>query len=345
MTIRFDKGTLKSPRRLDNGCLIVEGVLTRTGVFRYRNDDGSERLEYRPPSEVFNADSMLSFQLVPVTDDHPQGKVTSETAKAVSIGSVGESVRQDGKHLVAPLAINDASAVTKLDSGKVELSCGYTCDLEEKPGVSPDGERYDAIQRNIRGNHVALVHVGRAGPEARIHMDGASFQIEAINMDELTKALKQVAEQQARADRLEAELKVANSRADKAEGERDSEKERADKADKQRTDAADGFSEAIKARVSLEAAAADLAPDFKCDGASDREIKVACIKSDCEGKSEDYVQARFDVALERASEASGEEKIYAGKTRVTSDQLNTDSAAETSRQKMLERNSNAWKGE
>jgi hypothetical protein len=37
-----------------------------------------------------------------------------------------------------------------------------------KPGVSPDGERFDGIMVDIVFNHVALVDVGRIGPDAVI---------------------------------------------------------------------------------------------------------------------------------------------------------------------------------
>ena len=60
----------------------------------------------------------------------------------------------------------------KVDAGKVELSGGYACDLAIEDGTTPAGEAYQAVQRNIRGNHVALVDHARAGPDARISDGG-----------------------------------------------------------------------------------------------------------------------------------------------------------------------------
>lgn len=179
MTIRFDRGTLRPPKRLPDGRLRVDAHLTRTGVFVYRLADGTERREYRPPEEVFHADALDSFAMVPVTDDHPAGLVTAKNARDVAIGWTGETIRRDGDHVAAAMMFADDRAIAKVDRGKRELSCGYTCDLEETSGVSPEGERYDVIQRNIRGNHVALVDMGRAGPTARLRMDGAAYMVDA----------------------------------------------------------------------------------------------------------------------------------------------------------------------
>ena len=350
MVFRTDKGTLRSPRRLDDGRVIVDGALTRTGVFKYRNDDGSERLEYRPPEEVFNAGSMSTFQFSPVTDDHPKGMVTAESVKEIAIGTVGENVRQDGNLMIAPLAINDAEAVRKLDAGKTQLSCGYTCDLEYTPGVTPEGEKYDAIQRNIKGNHVALVTVGRAGPQARIRMDGAAYQTEEQDTMK-DQTMIQLAEKLAaacqRADTAETQRDDLKTRLDKAEAERDDFKTKFEAAEKSRTDAAEGFAAAVRARVELEGTAAKiLGEGFESDGKTDREIKEACIKADCEGKSEDYVQARFDLALEALAEGKAEEKIYAGQSRVDhTNKRSKLSPSETAQQRMNDRYRTAWKGD
>ena len=47
-----------------------------------------------------------------------------------------------------------------LEEGKREISCGYTYELCEENG--------QYIQRQIRGNHVAVVDAGRAGSRVSI---------------------------------------------------------------------------------------------------------------------------------------------------------------------------------
>jgi hypothetical protein len=167
---RFDVGSLRAPKKLPNGWLRVDGYLTRSGVFSYKNPDGSERREYRPPAEVFKNDTMESFSLVPVTDDHPPGLLDAANTKQYAAGAVAGNARRDGDHVAASMLVTDATLIAKMESGKQQVSCGYICDLEHTPG-EVDGQRYDAVQKNIRGNHVAIVDIGRAGPDARVRMD------------------------------------------------------------------------------------------------------------------------------------------------------------------------------
>ena len=49
------------------GFLVARAPVTSIGVFSYRNPDGSERRELRLPEEVFNADSLASLRLKPLT--------------------------------------------------------------------------------------------------------------------------------------------------------------------------------------------------------------------------------------------------------------------------------------
>lgn len=174
MAQRLDRGiALQKPTKLSNGWLRIDGRITRTGVFTYRLPDGKMRRELRLPEEVFKADAMQSFALVPVTDEHPPAFLDATNTKEYARGSVAGTLRQDGQFIAGEMLVTDADLIAKLEGGKArEISCGYTCDLEESPGEL-NGERYDAIQRNIRGNHVAIVERGRAGPEARVRMDAA----------------------------------------------------------------------------------------------------------------------------------------------------------------------------
>lgn len=274
MAYREDIGTLAPARRLDDGRLIVDATFTRCGVFSYQNLDGSERLEYRPESEVFAPESVGSLALVPATDDHPPVMITAINAKQYAIGQVGENVRRDGRHLAGRLVVNDSAAVSKMDRGKRELSCGYDCDLEIAPGISPEGERYDAIQRNIVYNHVAIVDAGRAG-SARVRMDArlqhvaradAAVQIDSplsaalsaspdlnVRTDstkekrimDLTQALAALAAANEKIGGLAAEVSVQSRRADTAENKaKDIEKQLAGAeataaTDKARADVAD----------------------------------------------------------------------------------------------------------
>lgn len=287
MVFRYDTVKLGPPRRLDDGRLIVQATLTRTGVFVYRNPDGSERREYRAPDVVSRADSLEGLKLAPVTNTHPPCMVTAENAKTYVVGQVGQDVRFDGTNVIATLVINDADAVRAVETGyRRETSCGYACDLDETPGVSPDGERYDARQTKVHYNHLAIVEAGRAGT-SRIRIDNADtdalFEIPSASaeltrtdnaskgspVDELQKALAKITELTAerdaaktRADEADkkakdVELKLAQAESDKAaeKTRADAEKTRADNAEKARTDAANAFESQVQERASLQAQA------------------------------------------------------------------------------------------
>lgn len=177
---RIDLAALKPPTRRADGTLVADALLTRTGVFTYRNPDGSERKEYRPPREVFDQKSLDSFKLVPITDDHPPTMLTANNARQYAVGAVGENVRRAGSHVAATIAVHDAGTIAKMDAGKSQVSCGYDCELDETPGVSPEGERYDAVQTAIVGNHLAIVHNARAGSTAAVRMDAAVMVADAV---------------------------------------------------------------------------------------------------------------------------------------------------------------------
>lgn len=118
----------------------------------------------RSPEEVFRPETIASFEGKPVTLDHPSDFVTPETWRQLAVGTV-QNVRQgqgiENDYLFADLLVTDAQAIEDIRAGLREVSCGYEADYEQvEPGR---GE-----QRNIIGNHVALVERGRCGPRCAI---------------------------------------------------------------------------------------------------------------------------------------------------------------------------------
>jgi hypothetical protein len=166
-------GEMSGARRTSIGGVIARANLTRTGVFTYRNADGSTRRELRLPEEVFAPATLASFAHVPLTVGHP-AKVTPDNWRSVAVGHVAGKPERNGKFASSDIHVEDAAAGRDAVAGKIrELSCGYTCRLEPTKGVTDEGEEYDAIQRDIRGNHVALLPpgTGRAGSDVRLHLD------------------------------------------------------------------------------------------------------------------------------------------------------------------------------
>lgn len=161
-----------SPKVGDDGMLRVNARFARTGVQNYYLADGSIERRYRPPEEVFAKDSLASWAQRAVTSDHPPVMVDSANAKQFMVGMSGETAWRDGKFVMAKLAISDKQAIDDIVTGRRrQLSAGYKVMLDRTPGVSPEGEAYDVVMRQIGGNHIALVALARGGPSLQPQLD------------------------------------------------------------------------------------------------------------------------------------------------------------------------------
>lgn len=333
---RYDLGAVRSkPKRTQQGFLKLSANLTRTGVLKYKQSDGTVIRELRPSEEVFHKDSLESMESCPFTDLHPSEMVTAINVLAYQKGIVvAGTVKQDGKYMAGQVIVQDQELIDSVMSGeRKEISPGYTCDIEMTSGVH-NGEKYDCIQRNIRYNHVAIggTDWGRSGPEVSIRLDskdanvgvehrdtfvtrpelrsapsrgrednkmkeieieGLKFEVSEVAAQAIEKAL---AKAEARADELNVNLDEAAKRADAIEAELDTTKAELEKAQDL------GNIRAIaKARLDLEAKATKLGAEDKFDGLSDSEVRVAALTAkgiSVEGKSEAYIEARFDTTLE-----------------------------------------------
>jgi hypothetical protein len=103
-----DAVTIKGTRLRDDGYLVVDARVARTGIQRYLGSEvGRPDLAvvdvYRPEAEVFSADAMASFAHRPVTDDHPKGAVTADNWKQLSVGQTDGEIKRDGDFLRIPL--------------------------------------------------------------------------------------------------------------------------------------------------------------------------------------------------------------------------------------------------
>ena len=169
--IRLDSFPLNQTFFTPEGYLRDRPVLTRTGIFEYTNNDGSTRRELRLPEEVFDPESLASYKSKPIIITHDAGLIDKSNVHENSVGTIlSEGYRSDDA-VRAEIVIHDTDAMKESDLK--ELSLGYNLDLDETPGEW-NGQKYDAIQRNIRINHLALVREARAGDRARLNIDGRS---------------------------------------------------------------------------------------------------------------------------------------------------------------------------
>ena len=342
---RFMDGLrLDGPRLDENGFLKTTAIATRVGVFVYRRPDGSEFRELRMPEEVFNVDSMSTLEMIPVTNNHPtESLVTPKNAKLLQVGMTGK-VTHDATYLKTDVVVTDEKAIQEVQNGKEQLSCGYTCELEHTSGVF-NGERYDAVQRNIRYNHLAIVARGRAGPQVRLHLDAEdAVEVETSEVQNNDKETvmqnkkfmlgkdESVMVPEEAFDKLDAYFnKMKNDMCKmtedfelfkKGEKKADSEAlqakvdhlEAQNKELQTKFDAAQDVSakvsEGVKARIALEKVATKLLPaDTKTDEMDAKTLKIECIKAVREGFSaEGRTDAYIDAAFELLAESQPAKK-------------------------------------
>lgn len=167
--IRLDSLPLNQTYFTKEGYLYDRPILTSTGIFEYHNPDGSIRRELRLPEDVFDPESLKTYKGRPIIITHDAGLVTKDNVRDEQIGTILTEGYRSGDDVRAEIVIHDTDSLKR--AGLKELSLGYNLDLDETPGVW-NGQKYDAIQRNIRINHLALVREARAGEQARLNIDG-----------------------------------------------------------------------------------------------------------------------------------------------------------------------------
>lgn len=169
-----DRLTIDAKRRTRDGYLTVnarvaraDNVQTYTGAEVGKPDRETVRV-YRPADEVFSSDTMQSFAHRPVTLGHPAESVSADTWRSVAKGWSDGEVARDGDFVRVSMLLADRETISAVENGTRELSMGYECTLDWTSGTTPAGEQYDAIQRGIRSNHIAVVPRARGGTELRI---------------------------------------------------------------------------------------------------------------------------------------------------------------------------------
>jgi len=327
-----DRVSVSAPRRTADGYLVADVRVARTGVQDYlgselgRPDLPIVRL-YRPPEEVFAQDAMRSYAYRPATVDHPTKMVDAATWKAVSAGQTGAEVVRDGEFVRVPLVLMDAAAISAYESGKRELSMGYTAEIVFRDGVTPDGQPYDAVQTNLRMNHLALVDKARGGAQLRIGdggapgapdpgphhqkkeptmsdktilVDGLSVVTNDAGMQAITKLqgqLKDAHTAAATADSIhQAAIAAKDAAIAKLEAERD------DLKGKVLTDAA--IDARVQQRTDLVGKAKAI-HDADYSGKTDAEVRRTAVvaklgDASVAGKADAYIEARFDILADSA---------------------------------------------
>jgi len=288
VSVAFDKASARHYD--DNGHLIVDStIITKAAVNPYY---GKEIPDYESlgldPEKIYNmlrdptelekgmhtlGEKQLLIKHIFVSADEPQ--------KESIAGTIGSNLEMVGNDVKGSLTVWDKEAINLIESGKLaELSASYFYDPVMKSGTF-NGQPYDGIMTNIRGNHVALVERGRIGRDAlvadalpklmELHMKlkkGAAAKVNLaaksilvakglaadadLTPDEIKELITVVAEniEPAAEDTEEAE---------KLEGAEDEDEEEEVAKDTDETETADDEDEAEKAEPEVKKAAMDAA--------------------------------------------------------------------------------------
>lgn len=325
---RFDRfGISPNIRRTPQGFVKIPASITRTGVLEYKLPNGATWKELRLPDEVFCQDSLDTLSGAPVTEDH-HGLITPDNVNDHAVGYVSSTVRHDSKIVDSDLIIQQRKTIDGVERGDFkEVSAGYTSDIEFTAGEW-NGERYDAIQRNIIYNHVAIgpENWARGGSEMALHLDsdneyGAAVALHLDNINNSgsvplndTKQQKRgisMKKIQLRLDGMTFEVEVAENvattfeaaitklekngseaaeRADSIQGELDSAKEQASDLQNKLDKALEpeAIEKAVTERVQLVQDCKKLHPEIVVEGKTAKDLKLESLEK------AGYESARFD---------------------------------------------------
>lgn len=289
LVLLTDKATLTTRRLRDSGEMIAECTIARTGIMLYKAKELGEVAAHLPPEQIcrvrtkaevlFDEATIEGCRSIPVTIGHPKDDVSVKNCKELQKGFIEGRPAPDGSFLAASIVLNDEQAIKLVDSGTDQISLGHNAEL-----VVCNDEDADFDKVRIVPNHAAIVVRGRA-QTTRIGDSGE--EIEIVDKSALTAIEAERDALQAKADSLSAKLADAEAVKLTDEAIQTMVEERA------------------TARVDLLVNIAKLGDEYVSmdfAGKSEQEIKRVVVAklhdADMSAKSNEYVNARFEIALE-----------------------------------------------
>lgn len=166
--------------------------LSKPGIFEYAGREISPTLEpnqiykvWRPEEELNSIDTIESFKLTPWFPRHEMSGEGFTDAEQIGVqGTTGQDVRYiEGVGLIGTVKTFGTQLKKAIKTGLRELSCGFRCRWDIAGGETPDGLKYDVVQRDIRGNHLASVEQGRMGADVSVAMDAAHIALDNVTLE------------------------------------------------------------------------------------------------------------------------------------------------------------------
>ena len=368
-----DKLNIPTQRKFkDSGQMIAPCSIARTGVMSYLAKECGEAFKDRDPmsivkiatlaEDLFCKDSIESYRSAPITVGHPEDDVNTENSKDLVKGMLEGLPLRDGELLSATLVLNDADAISITKQSDSQLSSGHTARLVLCDAAVTG---YDAKKTHIRCNHVAIVPRGRAGAEVRIAdadavaeegfvepvFDAEGNEVKPVEVPAAVvpaavvepvaaEVVEPVAVALGDAAALAIEVAQLTVKLEDAQAEI-------------KTLKLIDIDTLVQERLELVSNVLKLADGIVVTGKSamelKREVVAKCRDADMTGKSDAYIEARYEVLLEDAAAGkptpveSDMTKALRTAALVKSTTLKDKelSPAELSRQKMILRNQGA----
>ena len=383
MYIRYDTGKFSKVKKHDKGFITMMGSISRVGIQNYYQD-GKLIRELRLPEEVFKQESLDSFNNIPLTNNHPRVIINSRNAKKYTAGHTHNDSKRNGDYLDNGITVIDQQAIDDVLGGKSELSAGYECELVFKSGVHPVYGEYDAEQRNIRGNHLAIVDRARAGRNAKLHLDSDNnaifnqkisdmtkklkindkeFEVKEEVFDAVEKALKDAKIEKDALDTKNKNLETENSKMKKEKEESDKSKKDTKKDDSEIQKELDTLQAKHDALVKsmpekakeyskvMDTAKKVLSEEEfeKLDGKSLNDIKKETLKThlneDISVKDDNYISVRFDMIDEDLKKKSDSDNELGSFLNNVKNKTDEQKELEKAKKDSEEKISTNWKGD
>ncbi len=295
--------TLGKLERTPQGGYVAPGTFATVGIMPY--SARSLRAQGAPlPAEVADADmvriylppeaiesGLATMVGAPVTREHPARFVSPDTYSQVSCGTV-LSAEFDGKSLKGKVAVQDATLIRDIELGaRRGMSPGYLAVTDFTPGVTPEGQPYDARRVSLTYNHAAVVRDPRGGVATCLALD--SDEIPATEEDTNVKIKIKGVEHDASAaqpviDSLEASAEALSADLVKTKTELETVK----------AQLAVAVSPETIAKHVTDAKEAEVASQAKADKLA--KVKAAYPTISLDGRSDTFIDGLFEAAQAQA---------------------------------------------
>ncbi|AKG66945.1 DUF2213 domain-containing protein [Lactobacillus helveticus] len=316
-------------------------------VQKYVKSDGSEEMEAKLPEEILSDATVSSANSKPVTDGH-HGLVTKDNSHDLLKGFTASNGHVEGNMLYNDITITDPNLISQIKSGdKRELSIGFETQMDPTSGTY-NGTKYDAVQRNIRINHVAVVPKGRAGHEVRligdsaeaveqvepseekgnqmetrvVRADGQNITVAADDVEKITKLDADNSAKAKQIDELNAKIKALQDEKAKIEGKADESAKKADEAqakadsleadNKKLQEEFDKYkADGVDKKLELiDKVKSFVGDEYDYHGKSDRDMKIDAVKA-IKGDSVDFTD-KSDTYVQAAFDMLEKPKKVSG---------------------------------